>query len=1045
MVLPTGPDASAQPGALLRAPLPAPLPARLPTPAPTLWRGILARILAALCLFLAALPAAFALDPAIGLAGYRHDRWSEIDGTPNLIDALAQTDDGWLWVASRRTGLFRFDGVRFIPFATVDGSTLQNVGVSVLQPGLDNTLWIGHGKGGVSLLRDARLRHVLAPDKTGSVFAIALGVDGSTWAASNRGLYQIRAGVATSMDASRGYPSQRAEYVMADRQGRVWASDGASLFVLRRGASVFERLRPVERDPMLIEAPDGSVWIVLGKRFERLTPPATPANRSAWAATARGNSYQSAFDGDANLWSGNCPVGICVVRPAAWQGHDSVDVLASRERLGKGEGLTGLTVLSVLNDREGNLWIGTSAGLDRLRDQAVHMVDRLFDQGAVQALPHPAGYTLALATQRLNGGHALWRIDGGAPVPMPNPDTVHQMAQAPDGSLVLASEAGIERQSASAHARIALPPVAARPGSAIRFRSVAAGNDQVWANLNGHGTWRWRAGRWTRFTPAGLAPTAITIDAGGRTYIGYEDNRVHLLGAEAGGEPGVIAAAPGVDIGAIKLIHAGRDVVVAGSRGLGVIRNGRIEALRFALAQEVGAISAIAQGPDGDVWLNASRALLRVRAGDWRRSMGEPDLALNAQRFDALDGYAGGSDTTWLAGTAIFARDGKLWLAGERGLAWLAPAALRPNPVRAEAQILELMSSGRRVAPAASIELGKGTRDVQISYSAPSLAIPQRVTFRYRMLGVDPDWVEAGARRTAFYNNLAPGAYTFEVLAVNDSGLASRASARMQLRIEPLPTQTWWSYALCTLSVGALLYLLYRWRLRHLAARLEERFNIRTHERESVARGLHDTLLQSLQGLLYSMQAVVNKLPPETAPRREFDSLLERVQTVLVEGRDEVKGLRSEFGSSSEFWEVLLRDVDLVVPAGGERVRLEGAAALGRLERRLHHNVYAVVREAVFNALRHTAGPVTVATCANLKQLTLSVSDRGPGLGQFRAGKHGHYGLQGMYEHAAQIGARLRIADRADGGTEVVLSIPAALAYADAPGAQSQRSDAQRC
>lgn len=984
----------------------------------------LSRIFALLVLLASSSNPAFALDPAIDPAGYRHDRWSEVDGHPGVIDALAQTEDGWLWVASRHNGLYRFDGVRMIPYATRDGSRLQNIGISVLQAARGNALWIGHGRGGVSVLQDHRLRHVLPPDLTGSVFAIAQGDAGSTWVASSRGLYEIRNGRPERIGKARGYDGAGSEYVMVDSHGRVWASDGASLLLLERGARVFRRLRPVERDPMTIEATDGSVWLVEGKRFERLTPPAPGARATR---PVRGSTYQSAFDRNGNLWSGNCPVGLCVVRAAAWQGRQGVDVLSSRERLDASGQLTGLSVLSVLEDREGNLWVGTTGGLDRLRDQPVHMVRELLDLGSVRAQPHPAGHILALATQRLNGDRSLWRIAAGSLLALPNPLAARTLLGAPDGSLVLAGPGGIERQYADRMEAIPLPPVPLAPGETIRFRRMAAGNDELWAEVFGYGTWHFQGGRWTRYAPAAQVPTAIAVDKAGHSYLGHVDNQLHVLGA---GTDITIRAAAGVDVGAIEFIHVGGDVIVSGTHGLGVVRNGRIEAIQLALEGGIGPVSGIARGADGSRWVNASRGLLRIRPDAWQATMRDPRIPLDGELFDALDGYTG-SDTIFFSDTVFFAPDGKLWVSGERGLGWLDPKSLAPNPVMANVEILDVTASGRHFLPGPPIELGKGDQDVQIAYSAPSLTMPQRVRFRYRMLGIDEQWQEAGTRRTAFYNKLPPGRYTFEVLGINESGLPSAATSRLEFEIAPRLTQTWWFYAICIAAGASLLALAYRLRMRHLAARLEEQFNIRASERESVARALHDTFLQSLQGLLFSMQAVVTRLPLDTAPRREFDKLLERARAVLVEGRDEVKGLRSEFASGTEFWDVLMRDVDMIATDGRARLRLSTGADVTRLHRRLHHDIYAIVREAVFNALRHTQGPVTVRVSATAKHVVLSVADQGGGLGVFRNGKPGHYGLQGMAERAAQIGAKLKIGDGEGGGTTVVLSIPLALADPD--------------
>jgi len=977
----------------------------------------------ALCLaWLAILPSAQALDPQISIGSYRHDRWSDLEGAPSLIDAMAQTDDGWLWLATRRSGLYRFDGVRFTAYTTRDGSRLQNASISALRAGANNELWIGHGlTGGVSVLRDHRLKHVLGPQLTGSIYAIAQGADGSTWIASRLGLFRVRNDIAQRMDAAHGYGGDRSEYVMADSQGRIWASDGVHLFLLEPGQASFRTVRPVEHDPTVIEAGDGSLWLVLGKHFERLTaatPPRVPGR------PGRGNSYQSAFDANGNLWTGNCPVGLCVVRPGAWQGKDSFDAAPGNERFDQGWQMTSLEVVSVLTDREGSLWIGTSAGLDRLRDQPVHFVDQLFDRGTAQALPHPDGGIIVLAAQRLNGVLDLLHIVDGKAVQKPNPLNARAMARAPDGSLVLAGSAGIERQHATRTDRIPLPPLPAPAGKAIGFRSITAGNDELWARIVGAGIWRFRHGAWKEVDFIRSRRAAIAVDAADQAWIGDEE-RLWLIDGARNRQIDTSAA----DVGVIEFIHADKDVIVSGSRGYGVVKDGRLQALRFATSKALGPLNGIAHGPDGVVWINASQGLFRVSAQDWARTIRDPRVALNGTLFDALDGYLGGAETIWLSDTVFVAGDGKVWFSGERGLAWLDPRALRPNRVTADVDVLGLTSDGRRYLPGASIELGPGARDVEIDYASPSLRLPQRVQFRYRMLGADTQWENAGTRRTAFYKNLAPGNYTFEVTALNDSGVPSPRAALLHFRIAPRITETSWFYAACALAAIVLLWLAYRLRVRHLAARLEERFAIRTAERESVARSLHDTFLQSVQGLLFSMQALLARLPPSSTAQRELHTLIEQARRVLVEGRDEVKGLRSDFDSSAQFWETLLRDAGTIRPGSGERIALDVHDAIDKLQPELHHNVYAVAREALVNALCHTDGAVEIAARAGELAFLLTVRDHGQGLGEFRKGRPGHYGLQGMREHAMQIGAKLDIDDAAGGGTQVALSIPAHLAY----------------
>lgn len=976
------------------------------------------------CLVCLAVLPAQALDPQIGLDAYRHDRWGDVEGAPSLIDAMAQTDDGWLWLATRRNGLYRFDGVRFATYTTRDGSRLQNAAISALRAGAGNELWIGHGlTGGVSVLRAHRLKHILGPAATGSVFAIAQGTDGSTWVASRAGLFRIRRDVAERIGAAQGYDSPGAEYVMADRHGRVWAAGSLQLFVLEPGERAFRLVRATNRDPTVIEASDGSVWLVGGKRFERLT---APAPTQAAAMPGRGNSYQSAFDADGNLWSGNCPVGLCVLRPGAWQDQAGFEALLGSERFDQGWQMTSLEVLSVLVDREENVWIGTAGGLDRLRNQPVHFVGALFDRGRTQALPHPDGSIVVLANQRMNGLRDLLTIVDGKPVARPNPLNVQVMARAPDGSLVLAGAAGIERQYAGRSERIPLPPLPAAARQSINLRALVAGNDSLWLRVAGSGTWHFAGGRWQEAGFIRSRRPAIAVDAAGRTYIGDGDLLTLRDGA---GERRIDTSA--ADLGDIEYIHIGDQVLVSGTRGYGIVKGERLEALRIAAPKALGPVSGIARAADGAYWMNASRGLLRVDGEDWMRAMRSPAPVLAGTLFDALDGYLGGAETVWLNDTVFVAGDGKVWFAGERGLAWLDPARLRTNTVTANVDILGLAADGKRHLPGGGIALGPGASDVEIDYSSPSLHMPQRVTFRYRLLGADTQWEDAGTRRTAFYKHLAPGDYTFEVSALNEHGVASRQPGVLRFRIAPRLTQTAWFQALCAVAVVAVLFLAYRMRVRRLAARMEERFAIRTAERESLARSIHDTFLQSLQGLLFSMQALIPKLPAGGTAQRELDTLIERARRVLVEGRDEVKGLRSEFESGAQFRQVLMRDIETILPGSQARIALveSDADAIDRLDPRLHHDVYAIAREALVNALRHTAGRVEMAALDREQHFVLSVRDHGPGLDAARREQPGRYGLRGMREHATQIGARLDIGDAEGGGTQVMLSIPAHLAY----------------
>ena len=978
-----------------------------------------AALLALLCLV--HLPA-LALDPAIALEGYRHERWGELEGAPRYIDTLARSQDGWLWVGSRYGGLYRFDGLRFLPFAPRDGSRLQNNSISVLRPGRDGDLWIGHGNGGVSVLRAGRYQHLVTPEQSGSVFAIALDADGAAWVASWRGLLRIDGAGVTTIGAAQGFGGRRAEYVLADGAGRIWAADGVSLYLRAAGAHQFERVRALRGDPMLLEARDGSVWLVLGKQFERVAPP-TPRRLPLPAGSA--SSFQSLFDRDANVWSGNCPVGVCVLRPGAWQGGERFTPVGAAERLDQPWQMTSLSVTALMEDGDGSIWIGTPSSLERLRNHAVHMVPQLLDRGITHAAPDPDGGILAVRIQRFDDTASLVRIVDGKLAVAPGPIGARVLDQAPDGTLVLAGQHGIERRGPGRTVRIDLPAAVKQAGDSVRPKRLSAGIDEFWLWTGRMGAWHYRAGAWSRPADPRNHPHEVAYDAAGRSYLGLPGSRLRVVDGAAQREYG---AREGLGVGKFTLIVPGTPLLVAGEAGMQVLAGGRFHRLAVDLPGGLGAANGIAVDAGGARWINAERGVYHVAAGDWERSMKDPRVALRGRLLDAADGYLGGAVSRMLSRTAVVSSDGTLWFAGERGLAWIDPRKVTTNPATPDVDVLGLSSGALRYTAGAPLELAAGVENLQVDYTAPSLRMPQKVSFRYRLAGAS-EWEDAGTRRSAFFQRLHPGAYTFEVMAINESGVAGRVT-RLPFSIAPLPTQTWWFRGACIVAVLCTLILAYRLRLRQLARRIEGELLARVRERESIARSLHDTFLQGVQGMLLSMHAALGRLPAGSPARAEFERVLEGAERVLEEGRDEVQGLRRHFADTGEFQQSLLRDVELAVPGGGVRLRLDAApGAIERLPERLRRDVHAIVREAVVNALRHTAGPVQVHADAASRELVLTVADHGSGLGEHVNGRPGHFGLQGMREAAAQIGARLRF-EQGEHGARVVLAIPLAAASA---------------
>jgi signal transduction histidine kinase len=357
--------------------------------------------------------------------------------------------------------------------------------------------------------------------------------------------------------------------------------------------------------------------------------------------------------------------------------------------------------------------------------------------------------------------------------------------------------------------------------------------------------------------------------------------------------------------------------------------------------------------------------------------------------------------------------------------------------------IEQIIADGKSYDASSGLRLPPRVRDLAIDYTGLSFVAPEKVLFRYKLEGWDRDWHDARNRRQAFYSNLPPRNYRFRVIASNNSGVWNERGASLDFSIAPAYWQTSWFRALCVAAFLALLWGLYQVRLRQVARQFNLRLEERVSERTRIARELHDTLLQSFQGVLLKFQATSYLLPgrPEEA-RKTLESTIEQAAQAITEGRDAVQGLRSST--------VVTTDLACAITTLGQElaagetnanaaefhVGVEGTPR--DLYPILRDEVYRIAREALRNAFRHAeARRIEVEIRYDERQFGLRVRDDGKGVDAKHlkeGGRAGHFGLRGMRERAKLMGGKLVVWSEIDSGTEVKLKIPALRAYVAAPG-----------
>jgi len=311
--------------------------------------------------------------------------------------------------------------------------------------------------------------------------------------------------------------------------------------------------------------------------------------------------------------------------------------------------------------------------------------------------------------------------------------------------------------------------------------------------------------------------------------------------------------------------------------------------------------------------------------------------------------------------------------------------------------------------------------------------VPERVHFKYELEGSDSDWQDAGTRREALYTNLGPGSYTFQVIASNNDGVWNNTGAALHFMIAPAFYQTRWFDALCALAVLGTLVVLYQIRIRQVAAQARGRLEARLAERERIARELHDTLLQGIQGLIWRFQAATDRIPADVPARDMMEKSLDRADKLLAESRDRVKDLRPTAAEVADLAQALAAEGDQFAQLHPVPFRVSVQGTRRDLHPIVREEGFLIAREALGNAFRHAqARDIEAEVTYGDRALQVRVRDDGLGISSSvlqAGGRPGHFGLLGMRERAKKLGGHLDVWSKPGAGTEIDLRVPAQVAY----------------
>jgi signal transduction histidine kinase/sugar lactone lactonase YvrE len=954
-----------------------------------------------------------AVDLRDVLTGYTYTSWSRKDGLIGPVWAIAQDGNGFLWLGTD-AALIRFDGVRFMSWEGLGGQPLPRLPIRALFVTPSGTLWVGFGgSGGLARIDNRAVTTFVASEgveSIGAVTSIVEDHEGTAWASAATGLYHLEQSRWVHAGTADGLPQEGAVNAFVDRAGALWVSTLEGLYRRDKASSgPFQRVEPSfdpQRTVSLSEGPDGRLWAtdsLVGFREVGLKPDAR--------GHEGGRGFRLLHDRDGNLWVATIGQGLW--RATLTPGSSRRMVV---ERTTVLSGLSSDAVRTVFEDRDGNIWAGTTEGVDRL---VPHRVTPWTGLGLVNTIDVASDGRVWAGTA--DGLIQFLRDDGRwhpseTRVPIRSATAIRGPVT---GGLWVTTTAALYRVQGSSIVQVPPPKL---EGELVIEALATDADGEAWVVTSSGDVLRTEKGM---LRPnghiaelRGVRTNAALVDRSGNLWVSFRGNRIGVRMGE--GEFRTFNDA-GLGTGPHYDIYEDQhgSIWICGADGLS-----RFDGERFAFVGRANglpaAVYSIAQDGRDDLWLATASGIVRLDPEEFDRALKAPQYVMRFRIYDTSDGLAG-YPITLGDRNAVRAGDGSLWFVTSRGISVADPRRLNTQRLAPLVAIDETRADDVRLL---GNELPPGTSKLEIEYTAPELTSPLKTRFRYRLEGLDPDWVDAGTRRQALYTNLPPRDYTFRVSVSQDDGRWSETEATWAFTLSPRFYQTWWFGGVVALTLAGVTWGAWQVRVRQL----RRQFALVLSERVRLSRELHDTLLQSLVGVALEFDAVSKSLESSPAAARErVIKIREQVEEYIREARRSIWSLRSPALETGDLIDALGDAAARAVAGHDIAFTFDQSGERRRLPSHLEHQLLRIGQEALLNAVRHSgASAITMRLQYDPDSVSLTITDNGHGFDAVRGaeGTTDHYGLTTMRERAEQAGGRLTITSVPGTGTTVLAVVP---------------------
>ncbi len=964
------------------------------------------------------------------------------DGLPqNSVTAVVQTRDGYLWVGSY-DGLARFDGDTFTVFDADKSNTpeMRSSRVVSLFEDKDGTLWIGHETGELTRYKDGRFQAMdfRPPWEDRKITGIGSDQAGKLWLVNGEGRLAAISG--ETLSVPNPGTATKIAFMARNPLGQIWIAYAGEVFALTNDhlVSLSTNVEALGGYVTGIGASqDGGLWLVSGGNIRkwkdgRLTADLGP---SAWGQSsitafvetrsgclAIGTLEQGLFlvfpdrrvihfdrsngfphdwtrclfeDGEGTLWAGTGNGGLVALRAGKVTTVNPPDMWRERD------------VMAVSEARDGSLWVGSEgSGVYRLFDgRWSHFGE---DNGLSNLFVWSVSQDLQGQTWvgTWGGGMFVRKGDRFDPPPgledfaLPAPVVLH----ATNGITWIGTTVGLLRYE-NGQTRL----FGRNEGLAVPDVRAVVEDDSggIWFGMMGGGLGYLRDGKIQQFHKAdGLASEYVQC-------LRWDHSGVLWIGTYGG--------------------------------GMNRFKQGQFAAISTAEGLPNNVLCDIEDDGLGNLWFSSRRGIFRIAKAELNRCADGTIKSVRCLTYGKGDGMPTLECSGGFQPAGCRTADGRLWFPTSKGLVVINPNDAKANQLAPPVVIEKVTVEGRNILGESRddspVPVPPGRQRFEFRFTALTFIAPEKIQFRYRLLGLEKDWVDAGTKRVANYSYVPPGDYTFQVIACNSDGVWNETGARFAFTVQPQIWQRWWfrvlaSLAAATLLVGIVLGI-YRRRMRLKLERLERQRAIE-RERSRIAQDIHDNLGASLTHISLLSQSAYSELdnPPHAATQldriystsRELTRAMDEIVWAVNPQHDTLDSLASYLGKFAQ---------DFLGPLN-IRCRLDVPLHLPAwpVTAEVRHNLFLACKEALHNVVKHAAATeVYISLNTEPHAFILTIRDNGKGFVPNAAPKNltpeadrfaNGMGLTNMRQRLEKVGGRFEIDSAPGQGTTIRFVIESA-------------------